>query len=61
MNHPFNALNWLVEKLAEHNRYVRQGEWVITGGLTKAVDIQRENTYLVELFDKDQLIGKLSF
>lgn len=40
MGHPFTALRWLREELPRHGEALRDGDLVITGGLTAAVPLE---------------------
>lgn len=40
MGHPFTALRWLREELPRHGEALREGDLVITGGLTAAVPLE---------------------
>lgn len=40
MGHPFTALRWLREELPRHGESLRDGDLVITGGLTAAVPLE---------------------
>lgn len=43
MGHPFLALEWLVKKLKEHGKNLKKGDIVITGGITKAMDVSKDD------------------
>jgi 2-oxo-3-hexenedioate decarboxylase len=41
LGHPGNAVAWLANFLADRGTYLIQGQIVISGGMTKAVDLER--------------------
>lgn len=45
MDHPARAVSWLAEKLAERNRELEAGQFVMTGTLTPIVTIEKGATY----------------
>ena len=51
MESPVNALSWLVNKLAEFEVGLRAGEIVLTGALTGAVDIAKQD-FIEVVFDR---------
>ncbi|WP_102349151.1 2-keto-4-pentenoate hydratase [Bacillus sp. Marseille-P3661] len=60
MEHPINALNWLADKLNSHGKCLHKGDFIITGGLTKAIDIKSTHEWKIELYDKGSTLRKLT-
>ncbi|MEA3407578.1 MAG: hypothetical protein U9R48_05800 [Chloroflexota bacterium] len=45
MGHPANAVSWLAGKLAERDKHLRAGEFIMTGTLTPIIPIEPPATY----------------
>jgi len=49
MGHPFNALAWLANALAQRNRSLRAGEFVFTGSVVETKWVARGDRVLMEI------------
>ncbi|MMZ68907.1 2-hydroxyhexa-2,4-dienoate hydratase [compost metagenome] len=47
MGHPARAVAWMVNKLAERGQFVKAGEIVLSGALTEAFRIEKNDVFSV--------------